>query len=247
MTLGAPARFAVMSDIHSNLESLGAALERLASDDGLLCLGDIVGYGPNPNECVALIRSRATATVLGNHDVAAIDNFGLDYFNQAARKAIVWTQGVLEKENAEWLSGLGYELREPGYLMVHGAPVDYFAYILDNVGAGQAFAATDAPLIFVGHSHIAEYYALGADGRITHRHMQRGGRLTLEPGTRYIVNVGSVGQPRDANPEASFAFYEPAAGAIAWERYPYQIERVQEKIRAAHLPETLSRRLALGR
>lgn len=240
-------RFAVISDVHSNLESLRAALERLTPDDGLLCLGDIVGYGPNPNECVALVRERATATVLGNHDVAAIDNFGLDYFNQAARKAIVWTQGVLNEENAAWLSGLGYEIREPGYLMVHGAPVEYFSYILDKVGAEKAFGATDAPLIFVGHSHIAEYYALGADGRIAHRHMQHGGRLVLEPGNRYIVNVGSVGQPRDANPEPSFAFYVPASSTIEWQRYPYPIESVQEKIRAAHLPESLSRRLALGR
>jgi diadenosine tetraphosphatase ApaH/serine/threonine PP2A family protein phosphatase len=247
MTQVTPARFAVMSDIHSNLESLTAAFERLTPDDGLLCLGDIVGYGPNPNECVALVRERATATVLGNHDVAAIDNFGLDYFNSAARKAIVWTQGVLEKENAEWLSSLGYELREPGYLMVHGAPVDYFEYILDNPGAKKAFAATDAPLIFIGHSHIAEYYTQSPDGRIAHGHMQRGGRLVLEPRARYIINAGSVGQPRDANADASFAFYEPAARTIAWERYPYEIERVQEKIRAAHLPESLSRRLALGR
>jgi diadenosine tetraphosphatase ApaH/serine/threonine PP2A family protein phosphatase len=242
-----PTRFAVLSDIHSNLESLTSAFAMIAPGDGLLCLGDIVGYGPNPNECVALIRQRATATVLGNHDVAAIDNFGLDYFNQAARTAIVWTQGVLERQHAEWLAGLGYELRERDYLMVHGAPVDYFAYILDNVDAARAFDATDAPLVFIGHSHIAEYYAQTRDGRIVHRHMQHGGRLALEAGTRYIVNVGSVGQPRDANPEASFAFYEPGERTVTWERYPYAIELVQRKIEAAHLPETLSRRLALGR
>jgi diadenosine tetraphosphatase ApaH/serine/threonine PP2A family protein phosphatase len=240
-------RYAVVSDVHANLESLREALERVAPDDGLLCLGDVVGYGPNPNECVALIRERATATVLGNHDVAAVDNFGLEYFNQAARAAIVWTQSVLSKSNAEWLSGLGYEVREPQYLMVHGAPVDYFTYILDNVDAARAFEATDAPLVFVGHSHIAEYYALHPDGRIVHRHMQHGGRVALEAGLRYIVNVGSVGQPRDANPEGSFAFYDPGAATVTWERYPYEIERVQAKILAAHLPESLSRRLVLGR
>jgi diadenosine tetraphosphatase ApaH/serine/threonine PP2A family protein phosphatase len=247
--LGRPCgvRYAILSDVHANLESLEVALARLAPADGVLCLGDIVGYGPNPNECVAKIRERASETVLGNHDVAAVDNFGLEYFNQAARAAIVWTQSVLAKPNAEWLSGLGYELRRPDYLMVHGAPVDYFAYILDNVDAARAFAATDAPLIFVGHSHIAEYYAQHLDGRIAHRHMQHGGRLTLEQGVRYIVNVGSVGQPRDANPEASFAFYDPQAATVTWDRYAYDVARVQEKILAAHLPESLSRRLALGR
>jgi diadenosine tetraphosphatase ApaH/serine/threonine PP2A family protein phosphatase len=216
-------------------------------DDGVLCLGDIVGYGPNPNECVARIMGRATATVLGNHDVAAIDDFGMQYFNPAAREAMRWTQRVISTESIDWLNGLGYEFRMPDFLLVHGAPVNYFEYILDKSGAARAFEATDAPLVFVGHTHIAEYYALEPDGSISHKHLQRGGELKLEEGTRYIVNVGSVGQPRDLNPRGSFALYDPDARTVTIVRFDYPIAVVQEKIVSAHLPDALARRLLVGR
>jgi diadenosine tetraphosphatase ApaH/serine/threonine PP2A family protein phosphatase len=240
-------RYAIISDVHGNLEALQVAFALMAPTDGLLCLGDIVGYGPNPNECVELIRARATATVLGNHDVAAIDNFGLSYFNPTARAAMQWTQTVLTPENADWLNGLGYEFRVPEFLLVHGAPIIYFEYILDKGGAARAFAATDAPLIFIGHTHIAEYYALRPDGTIDHKHWQQGGSFELEAGSRYIVNVGSVGQPRDLNPKASFAFYEPASATITINRFEYAISTVQEKIASVHLPDALARRLVVGR
>ncbi len=240
-------RYAVLSDIHGNLEALELALAQIAPTDGLLCLGDIVGYGPNPNECVTLVRERATATVLGNHDVAAIDNFGLSYFNPAARAAMEWTQTVLAEEHRAWLNTLGYEFRMPECLLVHGAPVNYFEYILDKPAAARAFAATDAPLIFVGHTHIAEYYALRPDGTIDHKHLQQGGTFSLDEGSRYIVNVGSIGQPRDLNPRASFAFFEPATRTVSIVRFEYPIAQVQEKIAAAHLPEALARRLVMGR
>ncbi len=240
-------RYAIVSDIHSNLEALTAVLARCEPGDQVLCLGDVVGYGPNPNECVALVRALASACVLGNHDVAAIDDHGLTYFNPMAREAIEWTQRVLLPEHAEWLDGLAYELRMPDYLLVHGAPVDYFEYIMDTDAAAKAFAATDAPLVFVGHSHVAESYALAADGQIVQRRRPRGGTLELESGTRYLINVGSVGQPRDRNPEASFAFFDDAARTIVWERIRYPIARVQAKIEAAHLPSALAERLSAGR
>ncbi|MBV8117116.1 MAG: metallophosphoesterase family protein, partial [Candidatus Eremiobacteraeota bacterium] len=186
-------RYAIVSDVHGNLESLQRALSMVRPDDTLLCLGDTVGYGPNPNECVRLIRDRATHTVLGNHDVAALDNFGVEYFNPAARAAIEWTQTVLAPDCAEWLNGLSYEIRETRFLMVHGAPVSYFEYILDKRVAKAAFERTDAPIILVGHTHIAEYYALESDGSISHGHMQNGGELALEAEKRYIIDVGSIG------------------------------------------------------
>ena len=240
-------RYAVVSDIHGNLDALDIALATLQPDDALLCLGDIVGYGPQPNECVERIRARATATVLGNHDVAAIDDFGLAYFNPAAKEAMKWTQRVLSAENRAWLDSLGYEFRMPEFLLVHGAPVNYFEYVLDKAAAGRAFAATDAPLIFIGHTHIAEVYALRPDGSIDHRHLQQGGEVTLEDGVRYLVNVGSIGQPRDLNPKASFGFYDSAAKTITIERFEYPIAAVQEKIVSAHLPDALARRLTVGR
>ena len=115
------------------------------------------------------------------------------------------------------------------------------------IGAARAFAATDAPLIFVGHTHLAGYYALRPDGTIEGRSMQQGGTFSLDEGSRYVVNVGSIGQPRDLNPQASFGLYDPAARTIQIVRYDYPIARVQEKIAAVHLPEALARRLEVGR
>lgn len=240
-------RYAIVSDIHGNLESLQRALSMIDPSDRLFCLGDIVGYGPNPNECVQLIRERAEQTVLGNHDVAAVDNFGIEYFNPAARKAIEWTQGVIAAENVAWLNGLSYEIRQPEYLLVHGAPVHYFEYLLDNRRAKAAFERTDAQLIFVGHTHIAEYYALERNGSITHAHMQQGGELVLDPERRYIIDVGSIGQPRDLNPQPCFVFYEPELRRIEWVRYDYDVREVQQKIIDAELPSALAARLDVGR
>lgn len=240
-------RYAVISDVHANLDSLSVLLAKLGPGDGLLCCGDIVGYGPNPNECVEALRNRATSTVLGNHDVAAIDNFGVEYFNPSARAAIEWTQSVISKENIDWLNELSYEFRVPEYLLVHGAPVNYFQYILDKRAAQKAFEHTDAPLIFIGHTHIAEWYMLTPDGSIEHAHMQNGGELLLDPAARYLINVGSVGQPRDLNPQASFVWYDDDAKTIAFERYEYPISSVQAKILEAHLPETCASRLEIGR
>ena len=240
-------RYAIVSDIHGNIESLERALALIGNEDTVLCLGDIVGYGPNPNECVRMIQARAQNAVLGNHDLAALENFGVEYFNDAARAAIAWTQEVLSDESRTWLNGLSYELRFPDFLLVHGAPVNYFEYILDKRTAARAFANTDAPLVFIGHTHIAEYWVQEPDGSIGHKHMQNGGELQLEEGRRYIVDVGSVGQPRDLNPDASFAIYDSSARRVEWVRYPYPIAEVQEKIHHVHLPDYLATRLESGR
>lgn len=240
-------RYAILSDIHGNIESLERAFALTDENDHVLCLGDVVGYGPNPNECVELLRNRAKHAVLGNHDLAALENFGVEYFNDAARAAISWTQSVLTEENRAWLNALSYEIRYPDFLMVHGAPVDYFEYILDKRTAAKAFALTDAPVIFIGHTHIAEYWVQEPDGTIGHKHMQHGGEMTFQEGRRYIVDVGSIGQPRDLNPEASFVFYDPQNRAVEWVRYPYPIDEVQQKIHEAHLPDYLAMRLESGR
>lgn len=240
-------KFALISDIHGNLESLTAVFARIDPGERVLCLGDIVGYGPDPNACLQLVRDRAFATVLGNHDVAAVDSHGLAYFNDAAREAIEWTQTVLDPAHVAWLDGLSYEVRMPEYLLVHGAPVDYFRYILDLASATQAFADTDAPIVFVGHTHVADFYALSPDGTIAHEFRQQAGTLTLRDGFRYVINVGSVGQPRDHNPEASFVRYDSENATVSWHRVPYAIAETQRKIGEARLPEALARRLEVGR
>jgi diadenosine tetraphosphatase ApaH/serine/threonine PP2A family protein phosphatase len=240
-------RYAIVSDVHGNLESLERALSIAAPDDVVVSLGDVVGYGPNPNECIAVLRERARHAVLGNHDLAAVENFGVENFNRAARAAIGWTQGVLDDSSRAWLNLLPYELRFPDFLLVHGAPVSYFEYILDKDGAARAFDRTDAPIVFVGHTHIAEYWVRDAEGPIGHRHMQHGGELTIEEGKRYIIDVGSVGQPRDLNPQASLVLYEPERRRVEWIRYDYPIGEVQRKMREAHLPSYLVERLSAGR
>lgn len=240
-------RYAVLSDIHANLDSLERALAMLSPDDVVISLGDVVGYGPNPNECVARLRERSRHAVLGNHDLAAVENFGVENFNYAARTAIEWTQRVLDDASRAWLNQLPYELRLPEFLLVHGAPVTYFEYILDKDTAAHAFERTDAGIVFVGHTHIAEYWVREPGGAIGHKHMQRGGSLALESEKRYIIDVGSVGQPRDLNPQASFVLYDPAARSVQWIRYDYPIQEVQRKMRAASLPNYLIDRLSVGR
>lgn len=240
-------RYAIVSDVHGNLESLRHVLSVLSEDDALVSLGDVVGYGPNPNECVAALRDRCRLAVLGNHDLAAVENFGVEHFNRAAREAIGWTQGVLDDSSRAWLDLLPYELRLPDFLLVHGAPVNYFEYILDKDAAARAFDATDARIVFVGHTHIAEYWVREADGTIGHKHMQHGGVLELQGEKRYIVDVGSVGQPRDLNPQACFVFYDPDRQRVEWIRYDYPIGDVQTKMRQAGLPVYLVDRLRVGR
>lgn len=238
---------AVLSDVHGNLEALEAVLATLDGSDRVICLGDLVGYGPSPNECIERLRARATTTILGNHDVAAIDDFGLEFFAPSAREAIVWTQSVLTEENAAWLAALAYEVRMPEYLLVHGAPVTYFAYVFDKDAAARAFAETDARLIFIGHTHVAETYVLSPDGSIEHRHFQHDGEMRLEPDRRYLINVGSVGQPRDLNPDACFVRYDPDGECIAFRRVAYDVASVRAKIDAVGLPRLLAERLAQGR
>jgi len=238
---------AILSDVHANLEALEAVLACAADADDVFCLGDVVGYGPNPNECIARLRARAGTTILGNHDVAAIDDFGLEYFAPSARESILWTQRVLAADHARWLAALGYEVRMPGFLLVHGAPSTYFAYVFDKDAAARAFAQTDAPMIFIGHTHVAETYALAPDGSIEHRHFQHDGELVLDPARRYLINVGSVGQPRDLNPDAAVVFYDPPAGRLRFRRVPYDVAAVRAKIAAYGLPALLGERLAQGR
>jgi predicted phosphodiesterase len=240
-------RYAILSDVHGNLESLQRALSMISSDEVVVSLGDVVGYGPNPNECVAALQERCRQAVLGNHDLAAVENFGVESFNRAARTAIGWTQGILNESSRAWLNALPYELRFPEFLLVHGAPVNYFEYILDKAAAARAFERTDARIVFVGHTHIAEYWARDGEGAIGHKHMQHGGELRLEEDKRYILDVGSVGQPRDLNPQASFVRYDSEEGRIEWVRYDYPIDEVQRKMREANLPAYLVERLSAGR
>jgi diadenosine tetraphosphatase ApaH/serine/threonine PP2A family protein phosphatase len=241
-------RYGILSDVHSNLEALRAVIAEIDAMgvDALLCLGDIVGYGPSPNECCDLLRERGVIAIAGNHDEAAVKGVGEERFNPLAREAITWTREQLTPDNRAYLAGLPRERRLDGFAMVHGAPVHHFEYIMDVRDAQRAFELAQEPLTFVGHSHVAEVYYQDPGGRTFQQRLLHGGRIDIVREFRYIINVGSVGQPRDRNPQASFAAYDDAAHAVEIKRVTYDIDRVRERIAQASLPPTLSERLVSG-
>jgi len=242
-------RYGILSDVHSNLPALTTVLDALdeAGAEELVCLGDIVGYGPNPNECVTMLRKRRAVTVIGNHDEAASKASGDEDFNPIARLAIEWTRSALSADNVSFLASLPDTALFDDFAVVHGAPEHRFAYILDAAGARHAFQHVKKPLTFVGHSHVAEVYYQDERGRTYHDRLLHGGLIAIEPEYRYIVNPGSVGQPRDRNPQASFALYDSEARSIDVRRVTYDIASVRRRIEAAHLPSELGARLETGR
>ncbi|HYK52381.1 MAG TPA: metallophosphoesterase family protein [Candidatus Eremiobacteraceae bacterium] len=241
-------RYGIISDVHSNMEALTAVLDELDSlrIDGLICLGDIVGYGPSPNECCATLIARDCVSIAGNHDEAAAKETGIDYFSPLAREAIEWSRAALSREHLEYLGALPRVRTIETFDIVHGAPVYHFDYILDVVDAQAAFSRTAAGLTFVGHSHIAEVYYQEKSGRTFQQRLLHGGRIDISDEYRYIVNPGSVGQPRDRNPQAAFAVIDVDEAYVDVRRVTYDVRAVQERIENARLPSQLGDRLALG-
>jgi predicted phosphodiesterase len=241
-------RYGIISDVHSNIEALDTVFGALDSSavDELVCLGDIVGYGPSPNECCASLEERRVISIAGNHDEAAAKDFGLEFFSPLAREALEWNKAALSPAHLEYLAALPRERRFERFDIVHGAPVYHFEYILDALDAEAAFSRTDAVLTFVGHTHIAEVYYQDGGGRTYQQRLPSGGRIEIAPGFRYIVNPGSVGQPRDRNPQAAYAVYDTEAGHVDVLRVAYDLIGVQRRIERAGLPVQLGERLAVG-
>lgn len=243
-------RYGIISDIHSNLEALTAVVDALADTDALVCVGDIVGYGPDPNECCEFVRERVMATVLGNHDAAVAGLMPLDWFNSYARSAVLWTKEQLSDENLRFLRALGLVRESEHFVMVHASLDDprRFDYITSPWEASPTFAEMGThSLCFVGHTHHAEYYAL-EEGRVgaDRINMAAGGTIDLKPGFQYIINVGSVGQPRDGNPRASCGIYDTEKRFVQILRVEYPVAVVQSRMRGAGLPDILWDRLAYG-
>jgi len=237
---------AVISDIHGNLEALEAVLEDAGREsvDRIICLGDVVGYGADPNNCLDRVRSEAAAAVLGNHDAAAVDLTLAEGFNEVARKAIQWTSETLREDNREVLRTLPMFFVAAGAHFVHASPDEPQAwhYVQTEEEAWASLEACAEPICFIGHSHVP------------FRVLVRGGRLEalespvveMKPDDRVLVNVGSVGQPRDGDWRASYAIFDEKAGRRLARRVEYDIERATRKIREAGLPEVLAARLAVG-
>lgn len=239
-------RIAVLSDIHGNLEALEAVLaevDRLGVDQ-LCSLGDIVGYGPSPAACIEIVRRRAAVSLMGNHDAAVAGLTSLEDFNEFARSAVNWTAACLEDGQIEYLGALPYTHRAPDLLLVHASPIEpeRWHYIHGMVDIEEHFAAFAERLCFVGHSHRPGVFAIRADRGA----VRRGESESLRPGLRYLVNAGSVGQPRDRDPRASYVIYDAANECVEVRRVSYPVERTQERMRAAGIPDFLVDRLGAG-
>lgn len=239
-------RYAVLTDVHANALALEAVVDSLESRgiDSVVCLGDTVGYGADPGEAIAVIRQLCDKTVLGNHDSAAVSE-GLEArFNQWARDAIAWTRTRLTEDEVEFLRGLPMTATHQGALLVHASPLDpgSWRYLIRGRDASAAFAAFEERLCLVGHSHEPVFFECGG----TTTRVVPVGKLEMADDKRYIVNAGSVGQPRDGDPRASYAVVEPDAGTVEIVRVPYDTERAGRRITAAGLPAFLGERLSSG-
>ena len=240
-------RVAVISDIHSNHHALEAVLADIdrESPDELWCLGDLVGYGPRPNECVDLTRGRVQLSLCGNHDLAVLGTIDIGDFSGDAAAAARWTREVLGEEEAAWLRTLAPQALRPGVELFHGSPRDaVWDYVLTEQVALISLLETEAPIVLVGHSHVA--LGLAWDGSsLTGGLAPEGTEVDLGAG-RWLLNPGSVGQPRDGDARAAWLLIDIDAGRAAFRRVPYPIEETQAEIRANGLPETLAARLAHG-
>lgn len=238
-------RYAVLSDIHGNLAALRAVLARLGSVDAVWCLGDTVGYGPNPNECVDLVRRQAAICLAGNHDWAAAAKTDLDSFNPDAAKAIAWTRRQLTAENLAYLAGLPSLLRQDQMTLVHGSPRDpIWEYVLSVQAARENFPRFDTPCCLVGHTHRPAVFR-EAEGAVKQVALMNGAPLPIATG-RFIINPGSVGQPRDGDPRSSYLLLDTAAETVRFMRVPYDIEETQTQMLLARLPARLTTRLEFG-
>ena len=249
-------RLLIISDIHANLEALDACMDAAPEYDQLYNLGDIVGYGANPNEVTERSRALGSVFVRGNHDKACSGVSSLDDFNPIAGLAALWTRQKLTPDHLEFLRQLPEGPLAPmaNLEIVHGSPRDEDEYILLASDAYDLLAENSKPLVFFGHTHVQRCFLMepGKVGKaLLPAYKSAKGKQTikleLQANTKYMVNPGSIGQPRDGDPRAAFLLYDSDANSITFHRVPYDIERAQEKIISAGLPERLALRLAEGR
>jgi len=238
----------LVSDIHSNLVALEAVLEQLPVYDQLWCLGDTIGYGPRPNECLAYMRGLGTYVLMGNHDLACLGQLSTAAFNDEARIANDWNGQQLQPASRAFLQACAATLTtEQGVVLAHASPRDPVWEYIDSVEVATAnFAYFTTQVCFVGHTHIPLAFERHTDGQVVVDHMQHGQVLHVRPDARYVLNPGSVGQPRDGDPRAAYAVWDTNAGTVRFARIGYDIGATQKQIDAAGLPAFLGERLASG-
>jgi diadenosine tetraphosphatase ApaH/serine/threonine PP2A family protein phosphatase len=238
-------RVAVLSDIHSNIVALDAVLSHAGDVDAIWHLGDVVGYGPEPDAVVARLRERGATGVRGNHDAAAVGGPEIDWFNPEARAAVEWTRDSIAPETRAWLDALPHRRVVEDVLLVHGSPRDPLReYVTDRRAAGENIDAQETQHALHGHTHVPVAWLATRDGVALVRASESDG---VELGRRRtLVNPGSVGQPRDGDPRAAYLVLDQESGRVTWHRVEYDIERVQTAMRATGLPDRLAARLTFG-
>lgn len=238
-------KLAILSDLHGNLEALEAVLADVADQrvDGVACLGDFVGYGASPNECIERIRPHLEAAVLGNHDAAALGKIKLGGFNSEAATAARWTSDQLSPASRAWLDALPLSVTWHDLRLVHASPADPgdWNYVLSISDAEIEFGAFPEAMCFVGHSHVPGVFT--HDGGVTYTRLAN---VSLRSGCRYLVNAGSVGQPRDGDARAAYVLLDLERERLEHRRVDYDIARAAGRIAAAGLPHFLSERLRWG-
>jgi predicted phosphodiesterase len=245
-------RYLVLSDIHANLEALQAALDFAKGQyDRILCLGDLVGYGADPNAVTEWVRTSAAVVVRGNHDRACAGLDDLEWFNPVARTAAEWTNRTLTRENRDYIGALPKgPVAVDSFQVMHGSLLDEDEYMVHAGDAGQTFPYLETSLAFFGHTHLQGGFEWGRNRVRTLGRPAPGEKellLDLDPDCAYLINPGSIGQPRDGDPRAAYVLYHPDDRFLLYRRVLYDIFTAQEKIRRAGLPDLLADRLALGR
>jgi diadenosine tetraphosphatase ApaH/serine/threonine PP2A family protein phosphatase len=245
-------RLLLISDIHSNIEALEATLKAAPEHDEVIDLGDVVGYGASPNEVVARVRALKAQHVRGNHDKACTGVMSTEQFNPIAAIAAYWTRDMLSPVNRKWLANM-----PPGPVrhqqvndvqFVHGSPFDEDEYLITPVDAAFLAPELDTRITFFGHTHVQGGFVLHPAGAESIRlKITTAGEYQLKPDVRYLINPGSVGQPRDGDPRAAFAIYDTDTQVVSFHRVAYDIAAAQKRILDAELPERLATRLADGR
>jgi len=241
-------RIGIFSDTHANIEALTAVIKAFESEriDRLVCLGDTVGYGASPNECADIVRKVAAFTILGNHDAAVAGRMDYSYYYDAARNALDHHANVLSKDNMEWLKALPYQVREGNLLFCHGSPMNLeeFEYIFAPEQAARCIDIWDqlGDLTFIGHSHLCKAFALTQEDVFE----VVADKFQVRKGHKYIISVGSVGQPRDYDNRASFTVFDTEAREFDFKRVEYDIESAATKIFEGNLERNFGHRLFIG-
>jgi diadenosine tetraphosphatase ApaH/serine/threonine PP2A family protein phosphatase len=246
-------RCLILSDIHSNLAALEAVLEDAragpAAHDIVWCLGDVVGYGPDPNECIELLRTLPHVCLAGNHDWAVLDRIDLNTFHDSAAAAVRWTREALTPPNLNYLRARADHLEHGDYYLVHASPREpIWEYITDVSVAEENFGVIRAPYCLVGHTHVPVLFVKdGRTGNVHAAFASTNAPVAFRKDSRYVLNPGSVGQPRDGDPRAAYAILDTVAGTWTQRRAGYPIHLTQQKMRQAGLPARLADRLEYGR